>query len=233
MVSFLLLIIYSCLQTLVDSNKFSSWNDLKTEVKRSKFADFDGPPLPERFQLKESDNSLYFTPRDTGVGCYTIGTIRPEAGMKRPCKCRKGFYGPSCSIPEIVMTSICVEDPRSCKKLKARSKPRRVIRFFNVHHELHHAEIQLGEHSDLIDVFVMGESNRTTSGDPNELVFLPKMKNEGLFKEYQPRIIHVLIPSTDFPEDKGEGNGGGWITDAFIRNYLGDKGLARIDGSHS
>ncbi len=129
------------------------------------------------------------------------------------------------------MTSICIQDPKSCASLKVRSKPRRIIHFFNVHHEFDHVEIQLAEHSDLVDVFVMAESNRTTSGEPNELVFLPKMKNEGLYKEFQSRIIHIITPSTDFPKDDS-GSGGGWITDAFIRNYLGEKGLARIDGKY-
>ena len=87
--------------------------------------------------------------------------------------------------------------------------------------------MQFGELGDVVDVFVIGESNRTTSGEPNELLLLPKMRNEGFLKEYHHKILYVMIPSTDFPEDP---SGGGWISDAFIRNYLGQKGLSRIDG---
>jgi len=87
--------------------------------------------------------------------------------------------------------------------------------------------VQLGELADVVDVFVIGESNRTTSGEPNEPLLLPKMKNEGFFKEYHHKIIYIMIPSTDFPQDPA---GGGWVSDAFIRNYIGQKGLSRIDG---
>jgi len=87
--------------------------------------------------------------------------------------------------------------------------------------------VQFGELGDVVDVFVIGESNRTTSGEPNELLLLPKMRNEGFLKEYHHKILYVMIPSTDFLEDP---SGGGWISDAFIRNYLGQKGLSRIDG---
>jgi len=87
--------------------------------------------------------------------------------------------------------------------------------------------VQLGELGDVVDVFVIGESNRTTSGEANELLLLPKMRNEGFLKEYHHKIVYVMIPSTDFPKDP---SGGGWISDAFIRNYLGQNGLSRIDG---
>lgn len=127
------------------------------------------------------------------------------------------------------MTSAC-QLINSCKGIRARSKPRRIIHFFNFHHELDHAEVQLGELGDVVDVFVIGESNRTTSGESNELLLLPKMKNEGLLKEYHHKIIYVMIPSTDFPEDPAKG---GWVSDAFIRNYIGQKGLSRIDGDFS
>jgi len=87
--------------------------------------------------------------------------------------------------------------------------------------------VQLGELADVVDVFVIGESNRTTSGEPNEPLLLPKMKIEGFFKEYHHKIIYMMIPSTGFPQDPA---GGGWVSDAFIRNYIGQKGLSRIDG---
>lgn len=116
------------------------------------------------------------------------------------------------------MTSAC-QSLGSCKGIKVRRNPRRLIHFFNFYHELDHAEVQLGELADVVDVFVIGESNRTTSGDPNELLLLPKMRDEGFLKEYHSKIIYVMIPSTEFPEDH-VGHGGGWKSDSFIRNYI-------------
>ena len=175
------------------------------------------PPfiLPERIQLREGNNSIYFTPRNNTniVGCYTAGSIQPEPGSRWPCVCQKGYYGPNCAIPDLVMSSVCPSFD-NCKNIKARSKPRRVIRFFNFHHELDLTEIQFGELADVVDVFV-----------------LPKMRDEGFLKEYHSKIIYVMIPSTEFPDDPN-GKGGGWLTDAFIRNYMGEKGLSRIDGSN-
>ncbi len=183
--------------------------------------------LPERYKLMEGNNQLYFTPRHNAtVGCYTAGSVHPEPGIEWACHCRQGFYGPSCSIPEVVMTSGC-QALKNCDMVKARIKPRRIIHAFNVHHELDHAEVQLGELGDVVDVFIIAESNRTTSGKPNKLQLLPKMKNEGFLSKYHSKIIHVTIPSTDFPKDPAEG---GWKSDVFIRNYMGDKGLERIDG---
>ncbi len=57
----------------------------------------------------------------------------------------------------------------------------------------------------MVDIFVIGESNRTTSGEPNELLILPKMMKEGFLKEYR--------------------------SDSFIRNYIGEKAFSRIEGS--
>ncbi len=175
---------------------------------------------------------MYFTPRNNTniVGCYTAGSIQPEPGSRWPCVCQKGYYGPNCAIPDLVMSSVC-QSFDNCKDIKARNKPRRIIRFFNFHHELDLTEIQFGELADVVDVFVIAESNRTTSGEPNELVLLPKMRDEGFLKEYHSKIIYVMIPSTEFPDDPN-GKGGGWLTDAFIRNYMGEKGLSRIDGSN-
>ncbi len=194
----------------------------------SKMADIPNCPMPI---IIEDDNSNYFTPRvnsSNSKGCYTVGSVSPEPGMKWACQCKQGYYGSNCAIPEVVMTSVCLQTPYYCSSFKVRDKPRRIVHFFNVHHEFDHVEIQLGELDEVVDIFVIGESNRTTSGEaPNELKFLPKMKDEGLYKDYQHKIIHVTIPSTDFPNDP---TGGGWITDAFIRNYMGEKGISRIDG---
>ena len=182
--------------------------------------------LPERIQLLESNNSEYFTPRANGIGCYTLGSVHPEPGMEFPCQCRQGYYGPSCSIPEVVMTSAC-QTINNCESIKVRDKPRRIIHAFNVHHEYNHIEVQLGQLADVVDVFIIGESNRTTSGEPNDLKVLPKMKEEGFMEEYQHKIIYVTMLSNYFPEDP---TGGGWKTDVFIRDFMGELGLNRIDG---
>ena len=63
---------------------------------------------------------------------------------------------------------------------------------------------------DVVDYFVIAESNHTHTGDPKPLVFA---ENKELFEKYLGKILYVEIP-------RMPGEGGAWDVEHFQRNYL-------------
>jgi len=183
------------------------------------------PKLPETFTLQDPENErTYFTKRKDGVHCFTAGTLLLNESFNSTCKCRQGFYGTDCGIPESVWETACPSLPEKCSELKIREKPRRLIHGINVNHELEFFEMRLEEVGDVVDVFIVGESNITAGGDPSQLYLLPKLR-QGFMSHFQHKILHVFIDH--FPE---KGYTDGWFAQTFIRDYMGQEGLKRIKG---
>ena len=76
---------------------------------------------------------------------------------------------------------------------------------------------------DVVDVYLLLESNYTSYGSGKELTFLNKFK-EGWMKEFQEKIMYVFLPY--FPK---EGEDNGWYADSFLRMYLGKEGMKLLD----
>ena len=184
------------------------------------------PKLPETFTLHDSeDERTYFTKRKDGVSCFTAGTLLNESFVfNSACNCRSGFYGTDCGIPESVWETACPSLPEKCSELKVREKPRRLIHGINLNHELEFFEMRLEEVGDVVDVFIVGESNITAGGDPSPLYLLPQLR-QGFMSHFQHKILHVFIDH--FPQ---KGYTDGWFADTFIRDYMGQEGLKRIQG---
>jgi len=182
------------------------------------------PKLPVTFTLHDPDDGrTYFTKRMDGISCFTAGTLLNESvAFNSTCKCRQGFYGTDCGIPESVWETACPFLPGKCSELKVREKPRRLIHGINVNHELEFFEMRLEEIGDVVDVLIVGESNITAGGDPSQLYLLPQLR-QGFMSHFQHKILHVFIDH--FPK---EGYTDGWFADTFIRNYMGKEGLKRI-----
>ena len=62
---------------------------------------------------------------------------------------------------------------------------------FNFSHELDLLEIRLNYLDEVVDYFVLAESEQTFTGLKKELIFL---KNKERFKKFLPKIRHVIIP---------------------------------------
>ena len=75
---------------------------------------------------------------------------------------------------------------------------------------------------DVVDVFMVAESNWTAGGDYKPLYLLPQLQR-GFQRPYHSKILHVLIDQ--FPDG---GLVDGWIADAYIRNCMGYQGLKRL-----
>ena len=87
--------------------------------------------------------------------------------------------------------------------------------------ELDLLEARIMELGDVVDVFVLLESNFTGHGDPKPLYLLPKLRS-GFLKAYQHKLLYTFLGC--FPE---EGHTNGWAVDNLYRNYLGKQGVAR------
>ena len=69
--------------------------------------------------------------------------------------------------------------------------------FFN---ELTLLEIRLNELSDVVDYFVIVESEKTHQNEDKELFYF-KNKDDDRFKKFSDKIIHVVVKSDEFNND--------------------------------
>ena len=109
------------------------------------------------------------------------------------------------------------------RKLKPRSKPRRLIHGLQVNHEFDLFEARLKTLKDVVDVYLVLESNFSSYGEAKPLSFLEKFRS-GWLSEFQESLIYILLPF--FPK-AGETNG--WYADSFLRMYLGKSGMKLVD----
>jgi len=72
----------------------------------------------------------------------------------------------------------------------------KIIDCFTFYNELKMLSFRLKELNDVVDYFVLAEATLTHAGEPKELIF---QNNKHLFKEYNHKIIHVIVDdmSTD------------------------------------
>ena len=93
-----------------------------------------------------------------------------------------------------------------------------------VNHEYDFFEARVETLKDVVDAFIVQESNFTTFGSSKELHFLQKFKN-GWLADVQDKFLYIFL--SHFKE-KGHENG--WYADAYIRMYLSRSGLPMING---
>ena len=110
----------------------------------------------------------------------------------------------------------------SLKRLTPRATPRRLIHGIQVNHEFDLFEARLNMLQDIVDAYIVLESNYTTHGDPKHLLFLERLK-AGWLKEYQSKLIYVFL--SFFPDN---GKKDGWYADSFLRTYLGQQGFRMV-----
>lgn len=70
---------------------------------------------------------------------------------------------------------------------------RRIICAFQFYNELDILKIKLEELNDVVDFFIISESNKTHSNKPKQLYF---ENNKDLFKKFKSKIIHQVILDT-------------------------------------
>ena len=182
------------------------------------------PTLPVVFQLPPGDKvfSQYFIKNGADL-CFTGGTAHASQGAGQisynGCLCEKGWHGRYCSIPESVYFST---GSRFVEALKPRNISRRVVSAvaFNMEFEL--LEARLHELHDVVDVFIILESNYTNYGEAKPLRLLQKMR-DGYLKQFHSKILYLFWGR--FPSG---GREDGWIVDQYMRMFIGQAGMRRV-----
>ncbi|XP_074434646.1 beta-1,4-mannosyl-glycoprotein 4-beta-N-acetylglucosaminyltransferase isoform X2 [Larus michahellis] len=200
------------------------------------------------FVLPE-DTTEYFVRTKAGGVCFKPGTKvlekppvggRPEeradgaasgrparkplsaSGTKRrkwvECVCLPGWHGPSCGVPTVVQYSNLPTKDR----LVPREIPRRVINAINVNHEFDLLDVRFHELGDVVDAFVVCESNFTAYGEPRPLKFREMLLN-GSFDYIRHKLLYVFLDH--FPPG---GRQDGWIADDYLRTFLTRDGISRL-----
>lgn len=137
------------------------------------------------------------------------------------CRCLQGWHGYHCGIPTVVQHSNLPTKSR----LAPREVPRRVINAINVNHELDLLHARFHELADVVDLFLICESNFTAYGARRRLIFFEQLMN-GTFDYVRHKILYVFLDH--FPEG---GKQNGWIADDYLRTFLSKNGLSRVHGA--
>uniref|UniRef100_G1TGE5 KRAB domain-containing protein n=1 Tax=Oryctolagus cuniculus TaxID=9986 RepID=G1TGE5_RABIT len=197
------------------------------------------PPAPRRamelhrvdFVLPEVTNK-YFVRSHAGGVCFKPGTrmLEPEGAEARPaaprkapgpagsCACLAGWHGPTCGVPAMVHYS----NLPTKQQLAPRAVPRRVINALNVNHEFDLLHVRFHELGDVVDAFVVCESNFTAHGEPRPLRFREMLTN-GTYAYIRHKVLYVFLDH--FPPG---GRMDGWIADDYLRTFLTQDGVARL-----
>lgn len=190
----------------------------------NKVVDFLKPTV---FQLPNPQSTRdYFLPLGDH-GCYEEGTATVEkngansstAYSHAYCRCKPEWHGSNCSLPDIFYYSTASGFMHS---VRPRSSFRRVINAlaFNVEFDL--LEARFYELSDVVDVFIVFESNFSNFGEPKPLRLLERLQ-KGYLKEFHHKIVYIM---RDYFPRGGKENG--WLVDEHMRTFIGREGLSRL-----
>ncbi|XP_064472773.1 beta-1,4-mannosyl-glycoprotein 4-beta-N-acetylglucosaminyltransferase-like [Ornithodoros turicata] len=179
------------------------------------------PTRPPVFELKDNTPNYFINIASTT--CFKLGT---NASVSQPekCVCLPRWYGKDCSQPQSIVASDQFQNRSSRDKITRRRRARRVINGININHELDMLEIRLNELYNVVDVFIVCESNYTAYGDAKPLYLLPKLK-AGFLRQFQDKIVYVWLDH--FPEG---GTEDGWIADGYLRTFLWKQGKTQLSG---
>ncbi|XP_063585389.1 beta-1,4-mannosyl-glycoprotein 4-beta-N-acetylglucosaminyltransferase-like [Penaeus indicus] len=177
---------------------------------------------PKEFVIVD-DTRQYFLDLG-GRTCFTEGTDVKKTKLKgKKCYCYKHYFGEDCGIPEAVWHGkYKFSYPET--HLRRRLVPRRVVNGLPVNHEFAMFEARMHELYDLVNVFLIAESNYTAHGDRKELEFFKKFQR-GYMSDFQDKLVYINLGFFS-----AEAKESGWIADAYLRYYMGIKGLPLLKG---
>lgn len=114
--------------------------------------------------------------------CFTGGINLLRSYSSGKCSCKTDtYYGLDCGIPK----EIFLQSPGlNLKRLRRRETPRRIIQALPVNHEFDMFEVRANSLYDVVDVFLVGESNYTNAGTAKDTLFLHKFQ-AGWLKNFQ------------------------------------------------
>lgn len=150
---------------------------------------------PEIQYFKKIDNQVCFTEGTDLNLSQTAMKLGSESRSRSwtsgpPCKCKNGWSGCFCSIPTELQASGLSADRLA--NIKPRLKPKTIVNCVVFNMEFEMMEIRLAEIGDVVDLFLIAESNYTAYGDPKPLYLLSALK-KGFLQKYHHKIFYVLI----------------------------------------
>ena len=152
--------------------------------------------------------------------CVIEGTYTERSGQGRACACKPGWHGVTCGIPEGVINSEEYGD--LAQRIILRNSPRRVICAFPFNMEFDMLEARFAELEDVVDVYVILESNYSAAGEQKPLRLLERLR-QGYYSNLQHKIVYVHLGY--FPEAAYKN---GWIIDDLLRDYIGMVGMKSL-----
>ncbi|KAK2709508.1 hypothetical protein QYM36_013239, partial [Artemia franciscana] len=179
------------------------------------FYDSDKKDIAILFRLVD-DERQYFTAIGN-LTCFIEGTKLNESNVN--CVCKNDYKGNDCGIPSSVFDTI--NNFYKPINLTRRIRPRRIINALNFNHETDLLESRLCDLEDVVDIFVICESNFTAYGDPKRLLLKEALNSNRVIERHSKKIMHILLdkmPSTD----------SGWIINRYFRVYMGHKSIPYI-----
>ena len=120
----------------------------------------------------------------SGQRCFIMGTDAsqtPKTAEK--CRCTPNYHGVDCGIPDSVWHGLYVGSKRLQEKLQIRPQMRRLIHAVPVNHEFDLFEARVNMLKEVVDVYLIQESNYTAYGSPKDLLFIDRFKNGWLTEE--------------------------------------------------
>ena len=151
---------------------------------------------------------------DLETSCYIAGIDLDKTVFKKRCVCSANYFGEDCGIPSYVWKT--ANNAKILPKtIRRRQVPRRVIYGLPLNHEFDLFETRMAMQYDVVDVFILHESNYTNSGGLKEPLFLHKFQN-GWMKQYHDKFVYIF--QDHFPS---EGYNDGVVADSYMRRNLG------------
>ena len=175
------------------------------------------------FKLKHSAEIFF---RSIGESeCYIRGTDLVESERRKKCICVKRYFGVNCGIPESAWFSFYRNNSTARLKLKPRKVPRRLIHALQVNHEFDLFEARMEMLKDVVDVYLLLESNYTACGNEKQLLFMNKFR-AGWLENFQDKIQYVFL---SFFHEAAKTNG--WFADSYLRLFLGQEGMKMVENA--
>ncbi|XP_040566404.1 beta-1,4-mannosyl-glycoprotein 4-beta-N-acetylglucosaminyltransferase isoform X2 [Lepeophtheirus salmonis] len=217
-------------QTEIDVHKLNENNQLEEEnrieipdnaaEKEYAFKDFnvnDWKSTQQNFVLR-NDQKQYFRTISENVECFIDGTNWKDTSSKK-CICNDNYFGNDCGIPDAVWFGHYSSIPLGENELIRRKIPRRIIQGLLFNHEYELLELRLATNYDVVDAFIIQESNYTMIGEKKDIGLFDGI-SKGWMNQYQDKLLYVFL---SFFLKEWDSNG--WLAEDFTRNHLSLNGL--------
>ena len=173
------------------------------------------------FKLKDTTTISNYFVQIGSSKCFKSGTNATESHKIGKCVCNEKYLGRDCGIPQIIGSATIDGANITLSRFKLRSRPRRIISALPFNHEFDLLEARLHDLNNVVDVFIIQESNFTNSGGANTLKLKDKLKSRSF--NGSEKIFY--IERTEVPDS---GFSDGVLADADMRRHLGQEGLKHV-----